>query len=210
MLGTEAPDFEILFSIPWDIIKETGNGDAIPVHYVVGHALNDNIYNSGPQSVNVSGIKIVLPEPEFLNLDPRFNVLNCPSLKVHQGALVAEIKVPGGDLRLAKKVVTFTYQGWSDAAGAAPIEDTDHTFTHTPTDDEARDGFTVRLPYTGALENTRQSFGSIHFTLDIDGTPADSERHLVNVEVRRPGNLPCNIESTRPTRSTSPTRSTIS
>ncbi|MGV2837088.1 hypothetical protein ACNPOQ_25470, partial [Pseudomonas shirazensis] len=170
------------------------SGAAIPVSYLVGHSLNENVYHSGPREVDVSGIRIVLPEPAFLNLDPTFDVLNCPSLRVHSGALHAEIKVPGGDSRLAGKELTFIYQGWSDSSGTIPIPSTDHSFTYTPNDDEARDGFTVLLPYESALRETRQAWGSIHFTVDIDGAPgASSERHLVDVEVERPGGLACQI-----------------
>lgn len=184
---------EIDFTIPWDIVKDGGNGSAIPVHYVVGHALNDNVYHSRPRDVDVSGIPIVLPEPTFQHLDPTFAVLNCPSLRVHDGALHAEIRVPGGDMRLADNELTFIYQGWSDATGTSPISGTQHSFTHTPNEDEARDGFTVLLPYETALRETRQAWGSIHFTVEIDGTPAPSERHLVDVEVQRPGGLACEI-----------------
>lgn len=184
---------KIEFTIPWDIVKEGGNGTAIPVHYVVGHALNDNVYLSGPRNVDVSGIKIVLPVPAFQHLDPNFDVLNCPSLRVHNGALHAEIQVPG-DQRLADKELTFIYQGWSDAAGTSPIAGTSHSFNFTPNEDQARDGFTVLLPYETALRETRQAWGSIHFTVDIDGVPgAPSERHLVDVEVQRPGGLACEI-----------------
>lgn len=185
---------EIAFTIPWEVVKDGGNGAAIPVSYLVGHTLNENVYHSGPREVDVSGIPIVLPEPAFQNLDATFDVLNCPSLRVHSGALHAEIKVPGGDSRLAGKELTFIYQGWSDASGTIQIPGTDDSFTYTPNDDEARDGFTVLLPYESALRETRQAWGSIHFTVDIDGAPAaPSERHLVDVEVERPGGLACQI-----------------
>lgn len=185
---------EIAFTIPWEVVRDGGNGAAIPVSYLVGHTLNENVYHSGSREVDVSGIRIVLPEPAFQNLDPTFDVLNCPSLRVHSGALHAEIKVPRGDLRLAGKELTFIYQGWSDSSGTIPIPSTDHSFTYTPNDDEARDGFTVQLPYESALRETRQAWGSIHFTVDIDGAPgASSERHLVDVEVQRPGGNACQI-----------------
>lgn len=188
-----ATSTEIAFDIPWAIVKDGGNGSAIPVHYVVGHALNDNVYHSRPRDVDVSGIKIVLPVPAFQHLDPTFDVLNCPSLRVHSGALHAEIQVPG-DQRLAGKELTFTYQGWSDAAGTIPIPSTSHTFNYTPNEDQARDGFTVLLPYETALKETKQAWGSIQYTVDIDGVPgAPSERHLVDVEVQRPGGLACEI-----------------
>lgn len=185
---------EIAFTIPWEVVKDGGNGAAIPVSYLVGHTLNENVYHSGPREVDVSGIRIVLPEPAFLNLDSTFDVLNCPSLRVHNGALYAEIEVPGGDLRLAGKELTFIYQGWSDESGAVAIPGTSDSFTYTPNEDEARDGFIVRLPYESALRETRQAWGSIHFTVDLDGAPAaPSERHLVDVEVQRPGGLACQI-----------------
>ncbi|MEK2610074.1 hypothetical protein WLF18_13250 [Pseudomonas shirazensis] len=185
---------EIAFTIPWEVVKAGGNGAAIPVSYLVGHTLNENVYHSGPREVDVSGIRIVLPEPAFQNLDPTFDVLNCPSLRVHNGALHAEIKVPGGDSRLAGKELTFIYQGWTNSSGNVAIPDTSDSFTYTPNEDEARDGFIVRLPYESALSETRQAWGSIHFTVDIDGAPAaPSERHLVDVEVRRPGGLACQI-----------------
>lgn len=185
---------EIAFTIPWEVVKDGGNGAAIPVSYLVGHTLNENVYHSGPREVDVSGIRIVLPEPAFQNLDPTFDVLNCPSLRVRNGALHAEIKVPGGDSRLAGKELTFIYQGWSDSVGSIAIPGTDHSFTYTPNDDEVRDGFTVLLPYESALRETRQAWGSIHFTVDMDDVPgAPSERHLVDVEVQRPGGLACPI-----------------
>ncbi|MGR3993540.1 hypothetical protein [Pseudomonas sp. 1121_17] len=185
---------EIAFTIPWEVVKAGGNGAAIPVSYLVGHTLNENVYHSGPREVDVSGIRIVLPEPAFQNLDPTFDVLNCPSLRVHNGALHAEIKVPGGDSRLAGKELTFIYQGWTNSSGNVAIPDTSDSFTYTPNEDEARDGFTVLLPYESALRETRQAWGSIHFTVDIDGAPAaPSERHLVDVEVQRPGGLACQI-----------------
>ncbi|MGG5289800.1 hypothetical protein [Pseudomonas shirazensis] len=192
--GSEASGFKMPFVIPWDSVREAGNGRAIPVHYIVGHALNDNIYHSAAQPVDVSGVEIVLAEPQFLNLDPRFNVLNCPSLRVHEGALVAEIEVPGDD-RLASKKLTFFYQGWSDALGTVPIADTDTSFEYTPSQAEAENGFVVRLPYLGALARTLQDYGSIHFTVLLEGetTEATSERHLVDVEVRRPGGLACEL-----------------
>ena len=185
---------EIAFTIPWEVVKDGGNGAAIPVSYLVGHTLNENVYHSGPREVDVSGIRIVLPEPAFQNLDPTFDVLNCPSLRVRNGALHAEIKVPGGDSRLAGKELTFIYQGWTNSSGNVAIPDTSDSFTYTPNEDEARDGFTVLLPYESALRETRQAWGSIHFTVDIDGAPAaPSERHLVDVEVQRPGGLACQI-----------------
>lgn len=184
---------DIAFTIPWNIVKEGGNGTAIPVHYVVGHALNDNVYHAAPREVEVSGIKIVLPQPTFQHLDPSFDVLNCPSLRVHEGALYAEIFVPGGELRLADKELTFIYQGWSDKEGTVAIPGVEAKFTYTPNEGQVRDGFTVLLPYEGALEETRQLWGSIHFSMDFDGTPVSSERHLVDVEVIRPGGLACEI-----------------
>lgn len=195
ILGTEQPDFEMPFTITWDIIDTAGNGD-IPCHYVVGHAVNDNKLSSGPKNVSVAGVPIVVPKPAFQNLElsfPPAEILNCPSLRVDAGALVAEIEVPGGDPRLANNPLTFVYQGWSDEAGTTPIDGTEDSFQYTPTAEEAENGFVVKLPYEVALKETRQAYGSIKYTVTIEGVAVDSPEHLVTVVLWRPGGFYCEI-----------------
>lgn len=196
--GDEAPTFQIPFDLPWDIIDAAGNGD-IPAHYIVGHALNDNVLSSAARVVNVEGVPIVLPQPSFQNLDLSFppeEILNCPSLRVEAGALVAEIAVPSDD-RLAGNEMTFLYQGWSDESGTVPIDGTDDSFTYTPSAEEAASGFTVTLPYETALKETRQAYGSIHYTVAIGGVTVDSPKHLVIIELLRPGGFYCEIPASR-------------
>ncbi|WP_422416462.1 hypothetical protein [Pseudomonas sp. GZD-222] len=193
--GSEADDFPMPFVIPWATIDAAGNGD-IPCHYVLKHGVNDNELSSAARTVDVEGVPIVVPTPAFLNLDLTFppdQILNCPALRVDNGVLVAEIEVPAGDARLAGQLLTFTYQGWSDEAGTVPIDDTIDTFDYTPSVEEAENGFVVQLPYETALKETRQAYGSIHYTVDIGGVTVDSPRHLVIVELWRPGGFFCEI-----------------
>lgn len=198
VLGSERDDFMMPFDIPWEIIDAAGNGD-IPCHCVARHALNDNELSSAATIVDVQGVPIVVPKPAFQNLDLSFppdEILNCPALQVKDGALVAEIQVPGGDARLANSLLTFVYQGWSDEAGTVPIEGTSDSFEYTPDENEAENGFTVYLPYETALKETRQAFGSIHYKVKVDGVDVDSPRHLIIVELFRAGGFFCEIPST--------------
>ncbi|MHC2147876.1 hypothetical protein [Pseudomonas sp. 210_17 TE3656] len=202
VLGSERDDFRMPFVIPWEVFDAAGNGD-IPCHCVVRHDLNDNELSSAATIVNVQGVPIVVPKPAFQNLDLSFppdEILNCPALQVKDGALVAEIQVPGGDARLANNLLTFVYQGWSDEAGTVPIEGTSDSFEYTPDKNQAENGFTVYLPYETALKATRQAFGSIHYKVKVDGVDVDSPRHLVIVELFRAGGFFCEIPSTPPAR----------
>lgn len=179
--GLEPITFDIPFSIPWTTIADAGNNSALPVHYTIAHDLNDNVNTSYAQSVNVFILQKTIPNPLFLHLDPNFGYLNCQSIRDVTGrGWVATIQVAGGEPQLADQELTFTYQGWSDAAGTVEIPGTQATFTFTPTTEEAANGFIAYLDYE-PLRLTRDGWGSITYSAVIDGFPIPATRHLVRV-----------------------------
>ncbi|AUM71227.1 hypothetical protein C0J56_21815 [Pseudomonas fluorescens] len=187
--GLEAPTFDIPFLIPWTTIEDAGNNPTLPVHYTIAHPdINGNVNKSGPQSVEVFIQEATIPDPLFLYLDPNASYyLNCKSIRDVPGrGWVATIQVPGGEPQLAEQELTFTYQGWSDAAGTVAMPGTDYTFRFTPTTEEADNGFLVYLDYE-PLRLTRDAWGSITYSALIDGFPVPAVRHLVRVYMATAG-----------------------
>lgn len=183
--GSEAADFLIEFSIPWAIIDAAGNSNALPVHYSIAHpSVNDAVVYSGDQLVEVVVKTVTLPIVQFLHLDPDYDLLNCASLVPHSTfGRAAEISVAGGEPQLAAQELTFNFEG-TPAAGGATIT---HSFTFTPTTEQANNGFSVFLPYDPPLITLRDGVGSISYTATIDGLPATSDSHEVDVWMGRAG-----------------------
>lgn len=195
VVGTEQSDFPVPFTIPWASIDAGGNDSALPVHYTIKNpAINDNEDTSRPQSVSVSVNPLTVPDPEFQNLDPDFDVLNCNSLvndPVAGWSVV--VKVPGGEPRLAGQELTFTYQGWTDSAGSIEKSDTFYEVKFTPTTEQASNGFIIQVPYDPPILTTLTDWGSIEYTAVLDGFPATSQRHLVDVYMALTGGGTCQL-----------------
>ena len=184
VLGSEPPTFKIPFTIPWTLIDDRGNSDALPAHYTVAHpAVNDNIITSGAKLVRVQVSTIVVPDAKFqfadLEEDPAGNWFNCSSLRQDEaGVWSIVIRVPGGEPKLANQELAFVYQGWMDPAGTTPVPGNEYPFTFTPTDEQANNGFVVYVPYDPWFLTTDLRYGSIVYTALIDGFPVRSDRHL--------------------------------
>ncbi|MDD2046559.1 hypothetical protein [Pseudomonas putida] len=183
VLGTEPPDFKISFTIPWSLIDEEGNSDALPVHYTVAHpAISDNIITSGVKPVRVRVSQIMVPKPEFLNPDEDFGAdwFNCGSLRRNQaGVWGMFIQVPGGEPKLANQELAFTYQGWMDAGGSTPVPGNEYKFTFTPTIEEANNGFVVHVPYDPWFLTTELRYGSIVYEAEVNGFPVLGKSDVV-------------------------------
>lgn len=180
--GAEPPDFVITFIIPWSDILAGGNDSKLPVHYTIAHpATNGNTVRSGAQEVDVLVLEITLPIPIFQHL--YFNnviyMLTCASRRRHPALNIEliEIHVPGGESKLADQTLVFTFQGWMTSAGTTPIEGSKYEFTYKPTQQEADEGFLVRVPYDPWLTLVYTRFCSISYVAQIDGllVPANSE-----------------------------------
>jgi hypothetical protein len=177
--GQEAVDFMMEFAIPWNTIDAQGNGSALPVRYSIAQPnVNDAVVSSEDQPVEVNVKTVTLPAVTFLNLDPDFDFLNCGSLRNVSGqGWVAEIKVEGGEPRLANQELTFNYAGLNEATGT----DVTFEFKFTPTIEQATNGFLVYLPYAPPLIETRDGPGSIAYTANVDGFSVTSDAHRVTV-----------------------------
>ncbi|WP_214511990.1 hypothetical protein [Pseudomonas brassicacearum] len=191
--GVEATDFPVPFTIPWAIIDTAGNDIELPVHYVVSHDLNDNVDASPPQLVNVFIKDTSVPQALFQHLDLDLGEwLNCLSLRDEPGlGWVAKIFV-GPEPELEGKVLSFTYQGWTDAAGTTVKPGTKHEFSYTPNINEATNGFVVNLIYE-PLRLTEDVWGSIEYSVTIGGFPVSSVRHLVRVYMALTGGDTCKV-----------------
>lgn len=177
------------WDVVWSVFAAAGNGDPThPMAYVIGHPLNDNVDISQPRNVDVEIQVDTVPDPAFSHLDPDFtDWLNCTSLRLDpiQGVVV-EVQVPGGELALANQELKFTYQGYTDAAGANPKEGTFEEVPYTPTDQEAAVGFIVKIPYAPLLA-TLNAWGGVRYTAVINGRDTPSKQHLVRVYLVNPG-----------------------
>lgn len=177
------------WKVKWDVIAAAGNGAPThPMAYVIGHPLNDNVDISEPRKVDVEIQVDTVPDPAFLHLDPNFtNWMNCGSLRRDPiEGVVVEVRVPGGELKLANQELKFTYQGYTDATGANPKPGTDLEVRYTPTDQEATAGFIVKIPYAPVLA-TLNAWGDVRYTAVINGRETTSNRHLVRVYLVVPG-----------------------
>lgn len=190
--GSEPAGFIVPFTIPWVDIEAEGNNSALPVRYTITHAVNGNLNRSPIRPVLVNVITIVLPAITFQNLDPDFDLLNCSSLRQVGGVWGLEVRVAGAvDQALAGQTLTFTYQGWTDSAGTIPKPNTTARFTRIPTDDEALNGFTALIPYSPAVLETLDRYGSITYELVLNGIIVNAPRELKRVYMSVPGGGTC-------------------
>ncbi|WP_282413400.1 hypothetical protein [Pseudomonas sp. PS01299] len=177
------------WKVKWDVIAAAGNGDPThPMAYVIGHSLNDNVDISKPRNVDVEIQVDTVPDPAFLHLDPNYtDWLNCKALRLDPiKGVVVEVHVPGGELALANQELIFTYQGYIDAEGATIKPGTLEEVPYTPTDQEAADGFIVKIPYAPLLA-TFNAWGGVGYTAVINGRDVPSKEHLVKVYLVNPG-----------------------
>jgi hypothetical protein len=155
--------------------------------------VNEAVVFSKDQPVEVSVKQVTLPKAEFLNLDEDFpGFLNCNSLREISGqGWVAEIRVPGGEPKLADQTLNFHFFGHNDKDNV----DVPYDFQKIPTTDEAANGFLVYLPYDPPLIDTRDGDGSIQYSAVIDGFDVSSEPHEVTVFMATvgPGAPTCNL-----------------
>lgn len=189
-IGTTLPT-ELEFTVEWSVFDGAGNGNPIKAHYVIGHDVNDNVDVSMPTDVDVLIRPGVVPEVKFQHLDQDLGLLNCSSLRRHDVAgVVVEVLVAGGESQLAEQELTFTYQGYSDATGTIK-DDTEAKVTYTPSDQEAADGFIVRIPYDPAVLTTGNAWGGIRYSALIDGRDTPSAEHSVRVYMVNPSGGSC-------------------
>lgn len=197
--GNEAPGADVTFTIPWADIEAKGNSAALPVRYEISNADNLNRNRSPIREVSVNVLTTTLPAVSFLHwysedpsdpLEPK--VLNCSSLRQVGGVWGLEVRVQGGEPNLEGKTLTFTYQGWEDDAGSTPKPGTEEkNVTKIPTADEAANGFSVLVPYTPAVLNTLDRWGSVTYQVVIDGFPITATRDLLRVYMAVPGGGTC-------------------
>lgn len=190
--GNEGAGFKVEFNIAWEAIEAGGNAAALPVRYVVSNADNENLNRSPITDVAVSAVVVTLPAVTYLNLydDPDEGpIVNCSTLRDDpQGTgKVIEVRVAGGEDRLADQELTFNFQGYSDATGTTPIDNTAYEFTYTPSAQEAASGFTVRVPYDPYVLNIRLGYGGIKYTAVINELPVLSAEEIRLVYVELPG-----------------------
>lgn len=184
------PVADIPFAVRWNIFQSGGNGNPIPLDYIISHpAVNENVDTSPPQDINVLITPDTVPTPVFQHLDPDFSPvdwLNCNSLRT-DGVLgpVVEVLIPA-DPKLANQTMFFAYQGYTDAAGSNPKLDTNLPFPYTPSAQEASIGFIVKVPYE-PFRKTENAYGAIAYMVMINGHPTHSDRHLLRVYMIVPG-----------------------
>lgn len=177
------------WEVEWSVFAAAGNGDPThPMAYVIGHPLNDNVDISKPRNVDVEIQVDTVPDPAFLHLDPNYtDWLNCKALRLDPiKGVVVEVHVPGGESALANQELIFTYQGYIDDEGATIKPGTFKEVPYTPTDQEAADGFIVKIPYEPLLV-TLNAWGGVGYTAVINGRDVPSKEHLVRVYLVNPG-----------------------
>ncbi|MNQ24308.1 hypothetical protein D3C85_374990 [compost metagenome] len=182
------PPARITWTTDWSVVADGGNGNPILVNYEIAHPdVNENKDISPNQDVDVEIVPGVVPEAKFQNLDPDFtDWLNCGSLRQDPvKGTVVEVLVAGGEPQLKDQDLVFKYQGYTDNTGTVK-PGTDLDVTYTPNEQEAINGFIVKIPYAPILE-TENGWGDIRYTAVIDGRPVDSVPHLVRVYLVDPG-----------------------
>jgi hypothetical protein len=94
--------------IPWNYIKDGGNGLTVPVHYQVSMAGVENDQKSTTTVVDVNAIAVELPRPSFTNFDPAvIHFPGCAYLE-DDGALKVDIPDLSGLLKAGDEI-TFVF-----------------------------------------------------------------------------------------------------
>lgn len=186
VVGDEAPDADMSFSIASSIFEATNNGIK-KVHYVITNPTeNGENENPSPRTdVDVYIYPVTLPDPEvrYLSMNPAGKFyLDCKSLRdIPVVGSSAVIRVPGGGSLEAGMVLEFTWSGTHTPPGPTPIED--YVFEKQLQNNEHVNGFEVYLPFTAALKPITDGDGSIVYTATVDGRTHTSKSHDVRVIV---------------------------
>lgn len=177
--GTDTAATVLRFTIDPALIRAGGNDADLLVHQVIDHILNENLAVSEFQEVDVRVIATVLPVPEALHTgdDPDDGpTIHCGSIKDDSLiGKVIEVKIPGGESKLANQEISFVYQGFYNVLDdgnnkpGTEISGNTTTVTKRPTQDEADTGFVVKLPYSGVVDVTKDGWCTISYTALIDG-----------------------------------------
>lgn len=103
----------IEMTIAWEHIAGTGNNPALPVHYVITDAAEINYQQSVITPVSVKVETISFPAPTFPHIDEdkEFKVLNCSSIRRHNGELGVFVHI-APDGKYLKAGVQITLDWW--------------------------------------------------------------------------------------------------
>ncbi|MHC8393500.1 hypothetical protein ACYZT8_07515 [Pseudomonas sp. LB3P93] len=186
--GTESDGDPITFSILGAFITARGNGPEIPVHYTITNPSlpDENPNPSLRQPVSVYVIDVTLPEPKinYLSTVGGDEYLNCFSLRnISNVGWAAVVDVRGGAPLESGMELEFIWEG-TTYDGTGPIPLPDYKFPKTLSGNEHIDGFTVYLPYEGALKPIKDGDGKIRYEVTIDSRLEASDKHEVAVVVR--------------------------
>ncbi|WP_028621785.1 hypothetical protein [Pseudomonas sp. Ant30-3] len=195
MDGSETDATVLAFTIEPGIFQASGNDPATLCHYNVSHTLNENLNRSQNQHVDVYIVPINLPVPKFLHTidDLDGPTLGCRSIRDDSLlGKVIEVEVPGGEPKLANQDLEFVYQGYlNDFTGGgndpgAEIPGNTVTVRKTPSPEEARDGFLVKVPYA-QFAITNDGWGKVAYSASIDGQTISATSDPTKVTMRISG-----------------------
>lgn len=191
LVGTPPFPNPLVFTVRWSVFDAVGNGNPIPLHYIIGHPINSNVDTSRAQQISVDIVPEVIPLPAFINLSAD-GYLNCSSLRQDPVLGTVVQVLVGPDPRLAGQSLSFAYQGYTDAAGSIEKPGTNHPFNYEPSSQEAAAGFVVPVPYAPVL-STSVGFAKIAYLARINGKFVRAESPVVTVVMRLGGGGSCVI-----------------
>ncbi|WP_347906824.1 hypothetical protein [Pseudomonas grandcourensis] len=202
--GTEGPNEDIEFVIPWGDIEPIPVMNDLPLHYTLTRAGFANPQESKRTTIDVLVEIVDLPEPEFPDAVFPFGVANCNSLRLKAPGSTEYgifVHIPASTYLKAGVDVELEWQTY-EYDGTTVIADTDHEETVTVSDQQQANGIDWYVPYEKCLKPTFRppisgGKGTVKYSIDVRGTPVSSDPVSVIVAVFEsaggPGNDHCKI-----------------
>ncbi|MHC8386089.1 hypothetical protein [Pseudomonas sp. LB3P14] len=172
VIGDEAVDFKIPFTLPSPVFEATGNGTRQARYVITNPPINgENRNPSPPTDVDVYIFPVTLPDPVLQNLytNPAGRkYLDCSSLRdIPVVGKAAIVRVAGGGSLADAMVLDFVWSGVTGAPGSPPVSD--YLFQKTLGNGEHINGFDVYLPFALALKPIKDGTGKIIYSTSING-----------------------------------------
>lgn len=194
--GSEDPLQPIPFNLTWAFLDNVGDDDTAQLQVLVTHDLNFNEAVSPQQTAYVRTTPTILIAAGFrhMNADDRIGFI-CSSLRrlvLPNNEVVGVVRIPG-DTRLADREITLIYGGYPNA-NAVPsdlIAGSEFDVKFTPTLAQATNGFDMYVQYAPLLA-TRNAYGRVDYTVDIEGEFVSTKGVVVRVNMSR-GSDTCDL-----------------
>lgn len=177
-------------SVPWRIIEQDKNNTALPVFYITGNGVNQQLAPSTQVRVVFEPIT-GLPAPDIPQADAS-GYLNCSTTPpIWEGVT---IRVDGNDNFAQGDTVDVNWLGYEDLGGLQPIPSTAFRARKVLSRDEAEHGFEVIVePYDVHIEPmVNQASAVISYELTkLAGGYGKSQRNLFYIDRTLPSGEVC-------------------